>query len=384
MKIVQANAVYDPSLKNAGALLGEYHTLTEWSGAIAAAGAQVVVVQRFHTSGRIEQDGVTYEFVKDSQVPWLSTTAAPAEFVGRIAAQAADLVHINGLIFPRLVAEIRKAVGPATAIVVQHHGGEFPIRGTGLVGLWQRRRWRNGLAAADAVSFTAAEQAEPWRAAGVLGAQRVLELIESGTTLRRVDRNRARTAIGIGTELMILWVGRLTTNKDPLTVLDGLERALEALPGARVMMVFGDDTLIEAVDARVRASQILSGRVTLAGRVARDELPNYYAAADVFVSGSHSEGSGYALIEAMSAGVVPVVTDIPPFRAIAGACGERWPPGDANAFAAALTRICASDLSAARARVIEHYNAVLGWDAIAARTLREYRALVDAKRGAAA
>ena len=47
-------------------------------------------------------------------------------------------------------------------------------------------------------------------------------------------------------------------------------------------------------------------------------MPNYYGAADVFVSGSHSEGSGYALIEAMSAGVVPVVTDIPSFRAIAG------------------------------------------------------------------
>ena len=384
MKIVQANAVYDPSLKNAGALLGEYHTLTEWSAAMAAAGAQVSVVQRFHTAGRVEQDGVTYDFVKDSQVPWLSTTAAPAEFVDTIAAQAADLVHVNGLIFPQLVAEIRRAVGPATAIVVQHHGGEFPIRGTGLVGLWQRRRWRNGLAAADAVSFTAREQAEPWRAAGVLGDQRVLEIIESGTTLRHVDRSRARTAIGVTGDPMILWVGRLTTNKDPLTVLDGLERALDALRGARVMMVFGDDTLIEAVDARVRASQVLSQRVTLAGRIARDELPNYYAAADVFVSGSHSEGSGYALIEAMSAGVVPVVTDIAPFRAIAGACGERWTPGDANAFAAALTRVCASDLSEERTRVIDHYNAVLRWDAIGERTMCDYRALVEAKRGAAA
>ena len=38
---------------------------------------------------------------------------------------------------------------------------------------------------------------------------------------------------------MILWVGRLTTNKDPLTVLDGLERALPQLPGARALMVFG-------------------------------------------------------------------------------------------------------------------------------------------------
>ena len=384
LKIVQANAVYDQDLRDANALLDRYHTLTEWSAAMAAAGAQVSVVQRFHTDGRIERDGVTYEFVKDLQVPWLSTRAAPAEFVTAIAKHDADVVHVNGLIFPQLVAAIRKAVGTRIAIVVQHHGGEFPIRGGGPVGLWRRSRWRGGLAAADAASFTAREQAEPWHAAGVLGDQRILEIVEAGTTLRHVDRQRARTAIGNAGNPLILWVGRLTTNKDPLTVLDGLERALPTFPNAAVAMVFGDDTLIEAVDHRVRGSRILSERVTLAGRISRDELPNYYGAADVFVSGSHSEGSGYALIEAMSAGLVPVVTDIPSFRAIAGTCGARWTPGDAGAFAASLTQVCRSDLSEQRARVIEHYHAVLRWEAIAHRTISEYGALVDAKRGAAA
>jgi glycosyltransferase involved in cell wall biosynthesis len=384
LKVVQANAVYDPALRDANTLLEEYHTLTEWSAAMAAAGAHVSVVQRFHTAGRVERDGVTYDFVKDSQVPWLSTKAAPEEFVNAIATHAADVIHVNGLIFPQLVAAIRKAVGLRTAIVVQHHGGEFPIRGGGLVGLWRRNRWRGGLAAADAVSFTAREQADPWYAAGVLDNQRILEIVESGTTLRHVDRVRARTAISLSGDPLILWVGRLTTNKDPLTVLDGLETALPALPNARVVMVFGDDTLIEAVDFRVRGSRILSDRVTLAGRVAREELPNYYSAADVFVSGSHSEGSGYALIEAMSAGVVPVVTDIAPFRAIAGSCGARWTAGDASAFAAALTRVCTADLTEQRTRVIEHYNAVLRWEAIAERTISEYRSLVDTNRGAAA
>ena len=384
MKIVQANAVYDPAQRDANALLAQYHTLTEWSAAITAAGAHVSVVQRFHSAGRVEQDGVLYEFVKDSQVPWLSTKAAPAEFVSAIAAHRADIVHVNGLIFPQLIAEIRKAVGPRTVIVAQHHGGEFPIRGGGLVGLFQRARWRRGLAAADAISFTAREQAEPWRAAGVLGDQRIVEIVESGTTLRHVDRNRARTAIDFSGDPAILWVGRLTTNKDPLTVLDGLEDALPALPNARVVMVFGDDTLIEAVDTRVRGSRILSDRVTLAGRVAREELPNYYSAADVFISGSHSEGSGYALIEAMSAGVVPVVTDIPSFRAIAGECGARWTPGDADGFSAALIRVCTGDLDDHRSRVAARHTSVLRWEAIAEKTLSEYRALLEAKRGGAA
>ena len=81
----------------------------------------------------------------------------------------------------------------------------------------------------------------------MLADQRIVEVVESGTTLRHVERARAETAIGVSGNPMILWVGRLTTNKDPLTVLDGLERALPSLPDARVVMVFGDDTLIDAI-----------------------------------------------------------------------------------------------------------------------------------------
>jgi glycosyltransferase involved in cell wall biosynthesis len=383
LRIVQANAVYDPLAKTPHALLDLYRTLTEWSAAMLAAGAQVSVVQRFHTANTVEREGVTYEFTTDSQTPWLSTKAAPAEFVSAIGRHSPDVVHINGLIFPQLVGDIRKSVGNRTAIVVQHHGGEFPVRGSGPVGLWQRRRWRRGLAAADAISFTAREQAEPWRAADVLGDQRILEIVESGTMLRRVARDRARSAIGITASPLILWVGRLTTNKDPLVVLDGLEEALPALPEARVVMLFGDDTLFVPVDGRVRASAILRDRVTLAGRITHEELPNYYGAADVFVSGSHSEGSGYALIEAMSAGVVPVVTDIPSFRVIAGDCGRRWPPGDGKALAKALRSVCGGNFEEQRARVAEQYERVLRWDAIARHTVDQYQALVNSKRSTA-
>jgi glycosyltransferase involved in cell wall biosynthesis len=382
LKIVQANAVYDPQTRDANALLDKYHTLTEWSSAMSAAGARVSVVQRFHTASRLERDGVTYEFVKDSQVPWLSTTAAPAEFVDAINRHAADVIHVNGLIFPQLVARIRTAVGPRAVIVVQHHGGEFPIRGDGLVGWWRRRRWRDGLSGADGASFTAREQAEPWRAAGVLTNQRIVELVESGTTLRRVERSRARTAIGISGDPLVLWVGRLTTNKDPLTVLDGLEQALPELPNARVAMLFGDDTLIEVVDDRVRSSPALREQVTLAGRISRDEIPNYYGAADIFISGSHAEGSGYALVESMAAGVVPVVTDIPSHRAIAGDAGARWPAGDAEACARALLQVSGATLAEQKSRVLERYHAVLRWEAIASQTIREYQSLVEARRAA--
>ena len=367
--------MYDPALRTPDALLDAYHTLTEWSAAIAGAGATVAVVQRFHSEARTERDGISYQFTADREPPWLSTTAAPTAFVRAVAGFAPDVVHVNGLIFPAVVAAIRKELGPRVAIVAQHHGGDFPIRGSGVFGAFNRMKWRSGLASADALSFTAAEQAEPWRAAGMLTAQRILEIVEASTALRHVSRERAAMALGLSGRPLILWVGRLTTNKDPLTVLDGLEQALPRLPDAHVIMVFGDDTLVEPVENRIRSSAVLQPRVTLAGRVSREELPNYYAAADVFVSGSHSEGSGYALIEAMAAGVVPVVTDIPSFRVIVGEQGARWPAGDAAAFSEALLRVCQSDLSTRRAEVKAHFDRMLSWPAIARHTLDQYRSL---------
>lgn len=380
MRIVQANAVYDATAQTPSALLEQYRTLTEWSGAVAAAGASVSVVQRFRSAAQIDRDGITYQFVADRQPPWLSTSGAPASFVDAIAAQSPDLVHVNGLIFPQLVAAIRARAGDRVAIVAQHHDGEFPIRGSGLVGMWDRRKWRSGLAAADAVSFTAIAQAEPWQAAGVISHQKIIEIVEASTTMRAVPRDRARLAIGVTGDPVILWVGRLTSNTDPLSVLDGLERALPQLPSAHVVMVFGDDTLLQSVEARVRDSAMLRERVTLSGRVAHEDLPNYYGAADIFLSGSHSEGSGYALIEAMSAGVMPVVTDIPSFRAITGECGERWPGGDAKACAEAILRACRADRTAERSAIKAHFDRALSWHAIGERTVAEYRAILDARQ----
>ena len=380
MRIVQANAVYDSAAKTAEDLRERKRTLTEWSRAVAGAGAAVSVVQRFRTGGRLEQDGIAYELVADTQPPWLSTKGAPGEFIKAIAAQSPDVVHVNGLIFPTLVAGIRAAVGTKAAIVAQHHGGEFPIRGSGVVGLWQRQRWRNGLAAADAISFTAAEQAEQWRAAGLLSNQRILSIIEASTTMRAVNGERARMAIGASADPLILWVGRQTSNKDPITILDGLETALPRLPRTQVMMLFGDDALLESVEQRVRESTVLRPAVMLSGRISQDEMPNYYSAADVFVSGSDSEGSDDVLIEAMSAGVVPVVSDIPSFREITGGCGAHFLTGDASAFASALIRVCEGDLVSSKAAAKARFDDSLTWKAIGARTVAEYQSILAARR----
>ena len=109
-------------------------------------------------------------------------------------------------------------------------------------------------------------------------------------------------------------------------------------------------------------------------------MPAYYSAADIFISGSHHEGSGYALIEAMACGVSPCITDIPAFRALADGCGVMWRAGDADACAAALRDLANRDLGAAREAVRARFEQAMSWDVIGRRTLALYSTLLASRR----
>jgi prepilin-type N-terminal cleavage/methylation domain-containing protein len=157
-------------------------------------------------------------------------------------------------------------------------------------------------------------------------------------------REAARRESGLTGSPAILWVGRLNANKDPLTVLDAFERSARDLPGATLTMIYGTEELLNAVRARVHDSAALRDRVRLIGAVPHERLAACYSAADLFITGSHHEGSGYSLMEACACGAIPIVTDIPTFRIMTagGTVGALWTAGDAasgtRAFAATCVR----------------------------------------------
>jgi glycosyltransferase involved in cell wall biosynthesis len=374
--ITVVNAAYDPSVPDCDALLERYDTLTDWCDALSEAGADVHVVQRFAEDAVRRRGRTDFTFVADDAPPTPPPTSGLRRLVDAVSASRPALVHVNGLGFPALVSALRVAVAFSVPLVVQDHAGVRVPTGHGPLGAWRRARWRSGLSAADAISFSAVDQAQAWRAAAIIGDQRLLALLESSTRMQPSPRDQTIARIGVSGRPLVLWVGRLVPNKDPLTVLAAFQDVVRRHPSAHLAMVFHDGTLERDVRETIGASSLLRSSVTLVGNVSHDAIAQWYSVADVFVSGSHAEGSGYALIESMACGLVPVVTAIPSFQAIAGSCGVFWPPEDAAACANALSSLCDRDLAAAKSAVRGRFRGELSWKVIADRTLTAYRSLV--------
>jgi glycosyltransferase involved in cell wall biosynthesis len=378
-RIVHVGVVADHRLEPE-AMLREYFTLHQVAAAVAASAADVTVVQAAARDHELERDGVRYRFVRVPRPAWLRRRAGPwalpvsRRLVDAVRSAAPEVIHFHGLIFPRHVAALRRAL-PRAAILVQHHAEDPPG--------W-RTRWlyRRGLAGADGVAFTAPEQAEAFLRAGVLPSRiAVFPIPESSSSFTPGDRDTARAATGVFGDPALVWLGNLDANKDPLTVLRGFAHAARELPDAHLWLAYRHRPLLGAVEALVAADPLLRERVHFLGTQPRARVELLLRAADFFVQGSHDEGSGYALIEALACGIPPVVTDIPAFRALTGAgrVGALFRPGDAPAMCAALAALATRERARREREVRRHFEDTLRFDVIGRGLVAAYDALCETR-----
>ena len=178
---------------------------------------------------------------------------------------------------------------------------------------------------------------------------------------------KSQTRVGISGIHNFLWVGRLNKNKDPLTVLKAFKKYGLYHPNARLYMIYQDEDLLEEVKNKVLQSIVLEDAVKLIGKVEHRELPYWFSAANFFISGSHSEGSGYALLEAMACGCIPVVTAIPSFEKITekGKYGYLFPPGNVEALALLLENLNNLPIEKERQKIEKYFREKLSFKSIA-------------------
>ena len=119
---------------------------------------------------------------------------------------------MNGLHFPAAIRSLRGILPRDRPLLVQDHASRVPRSACA------RTAWRLGLREADGFLFAARALADPWRGARVIAIrQPVYEVMEAGTSLPNPFEPRPSEADRLPGEPVMLWVGRLNRNKDPLT-----------------------------------------------------------------------------------------------------------------------------------------------------------------------
>jgi glycosyltransferase involved in cell wall biosynthesis len=364
LHVVQLSFFNDPQARQPQELLSAWPSLADIAECATVGGVRVSVIQASVHSDRVVRNGITYYFLPFGRATEGGVSAALKSLLSELEP---DLVHVQGLGFPRDVLSLARLT-PRLPIVLQDHADQVPR-------LWHRSVWARGLAAASGVVFCAAAQAAPFVAAGLLKSPtQVYEVPESTSRFQVGDTLAARRALNIEGDPVVVWVGHLDANKDPLTVLEGVSLAARQLPGLRLWCCFGSAPLLKAVRRRIESDPLLSGRVQLLGRLPHAEVERLMRAADLFVSGSHREGSGYSLLEALACGVTPVVTDIPSFRALTGqgSFGELWPVGSPGGLCRALLSATPKLSIRTRAAVREYFDRELSFGAVGAKWAATY------------
>jgi len=143
-------------------------------------------------------------------------------------------------------------------------------------------------------------------------------VIPNGLDFRRFeqlpDKAAARRRLHLPEDRTLLaWVGKMI----PIKRVEWLLEVLRRLPKLAAVVVGGyreDHYGDEYYQKLLRAYPTVRDRVVFTGEVPWEDVPEFLAAADIFVFPSRFEGLPNAVLEAMSAGLPVVASDIPPHR----------------------------------------------------------------------
>src|SRR5262245_14781259 len=180
----------------------------------------------------------------------------------------------------------------------------------------------------------------------------------------RPDSGKLRLELGLGSTTPVIGsIGRLEPIKGYDIMIEAFALLRRDWAGLEppVLVVGGDGTEREALQRRVNELG-LAKSVSLLGW--RDDIPDLRSSFTLFTMSSRSEGTSVSLLEAMSSGLCPVVTDVGGNAAVLGESLRHRlvPSGDPAALAAAWSAGLgnraglASDGATARRRIQERFS----------------------------
>jgi glycosyltransferase involved in cell wall biosynthesis len=356
----------------------EYH-VDELSRGLAARGHDVgVYVRTWYTDRRVK----SAPGVRIIHVPTVKTKhldASVHSLIGSLCSvfSGADVVHYHG-IGPAFFSWIPRVFGKKVLCTVHRKD-------------WQAEKWKPAARAFLKLGERAAILF-PHRTIVVSRALQdyfrekyrkdTVHISHGGFEIVRREASLIKTKYGLKGKDYILFLGRLVPEKRVDLLIRAyreLKRTSPEIRGLKLVIAGGSS----ATEAHVRALKALSrgdADIRFVGFVAGAEKAELLTNALIFVLPSSLEGFPIALLEAKSAGLFCLVSDISPHREAVreGRDGFFFRPGDASDLARKLLTTLRSgeSLSLIKSGVRDESRKPLPWAEACAQTERVYEELL--------
>ena len=281
-----------------------------------------------------ERRGIPVTVIEERRA--LDATAASA--VGKtIARFRPDIVQTHNIKSHAFVAH---ALGRQRVPWVAFHHGytatDLKVRLYNLVDRWSLPR-------ATAVVTTCADFANELAHVGI-DRRRIAVVHNAAADIAPMDRAAARALLALDDGPTVVAVGRLSREKGHDVLVDACAFLRRVSREEPTLLIAGDGPERTRLAARARQRGV---KLRLDGF--QTSIAPYYAAADVFVLPSRSEGSPNVLLEAMAAGCPIVATRVGGVPEIAGSGEVQLVPRDRPmALAQAIAQIFSSPALADR------------------------------------
>lgn len=327
----------------------------------------------FSDPSAVLADRETMDGIEVVRIPWKGSSRYPlAPSVLDYIADA-DLLHVHAVDFFFDFLALAKIVHGKRMIATTHGGFFHTKRFAALKAVWFRTLTRFSSSRYDYVVGCSQSDVETF--APIAGKN--LELIENGADTAKFRDRAARTPAK-----RLITIGRFSSNKR-LDRLVAAMRALVATDPEWSLDVVGVPADLTAGDVQSLA-QGIEPQVRVHAGPANDEIAALIAQSSLFVSASEYEGFGIVAIEAMSAGLLPVLQDNSAYAALAAkhrlialgdfARAEQGAQGIARAWRELLF-----DPAGIRATLMDEADDY-SWDNVGERYIRLYRKILGNSR----
>ena len=212
-----------------------------------------------------------------------------------------------------------------------------------------------------------------------LGLKNKIYLISNGADVAKFKPSQKKRQLRKSLHLpvdkrIILFVGRVEHQKKPLQMIQTFSLVNKEVQDL-TLLIIGQGSLLKTAKAFCKKHS--TSNVIFTGQINQDKITNYYAAADYFIMCSMYEGQPLSLLEALSAGLVPILSDIPIFKDMvkltnSGICLSFKSPEKASEKI--INFIKKGDISQESAKIRKFAEDNLDWKDIAKQYLKIFKA----------